>query len=97
MVRFSLAVVLFAACSAFAQDASRGKLLYETHCIRCHREGLHDRQNSKVASYADLRFQVQRWSRETGASLSRDDQEDLIGFLDASHYRLDERPPTGKP
>lgn len=81
---------------AAAQDVSRGQLLYETHCIVCHREGLHDRKNSKVATYADLRYQVERWTKETGRPFSAAEREDLIEFLDATHYRLDLRPRPDK-
>jgi mono/diheme cytochrome c family protein len=80
-----------------AQDVQRGAALYESHCVRCHREGLHDRQKSKVATYADLRLQVERWTQATGANLTRADREDLIEFLDASHYQLGRRPPAAKP
>jgi len=74
--------------AAHAQDVSRGRLLYENHCIVCHREGLLDRKNSKVATYADLRYQVERWTRETGRRFTSEEREDLIEFLDATHYRL---------
>ena len=75
--------------TALSQDVSHGRLLYETHCIACHREGLHDRKNSKVATYADLRWQVERWTRETGRRFTHEEREDLVEFLDATHYRLD--------
>jgi len=81
---------------AEAQDISRGQLLYETHCVVCHREGLHDRQNSKVATYTDLRRQVERWTKETKRSFSAAEREDLIEFLDATHYRLDLNPRPDK-
>jgi mono/diheme cytochrome c family protein len=92
-MKAGLAFVLLAcmAAGASAQDVSRGALLYETHCIACHREGLHDRRNSKVATYADLRFQVERWTAQTGRAFTASEREDLIEFLDASHYRLDRR------
>ena len=79
--------------AALAQDVSRGTLLYETHCASCHREGLHDRRNSVVKNYADLRFQVERWTKQTGRTFTPAEVEDLIEFLDASHYRLGQRPP----
>jgi mono/diheme cytochrome c family protein len=81
---------------AGAQDVGRGALLYETHCVSCHREGLHDRKNSKVASYADLRFQVERWTKESGRRFTPAEREDLIEFLDATHYRLDVERKPGK-
>ena len=80
--------LLLIGSSAAAQDVSRGQLLYETHCIRCHREGLHERKNSKVATYGDLRYQVERWTKEAGRTFTPAEREDLIEFLDATHYRL---------
>ena len=74
--------------SAAAQDVSHGQLLYENHCIVCHRESLHERQNSKVASYADLRYQVERWTNEAARKFTPSEREDLIEFLDATYYRL---------
>lgn len=91
--RFALALTACIAGAAGAQDVSRGALLYDTHCIACHREGLHDRNNSKVATYADLRLQVERWTAQTGRPFTDADREDLIEYLDAAHYRLDRRAP----
>ena len=93
--RLLLALVLIGSGAA-AQDVSRGQLLYETHCVVCHREGLHERQNSKVASYSDLRYQVERWTKETRRRFTPDEREDLIEFLDATHYRLYLRPRPDK-
>ena len=92
---------MLAAClagaPAAAQDVSHGALLYDTHCVRCHREGLHERKSSKVKTYAGLRVEVERWARETGRRFTRDDIEDLIDFLDRSHYRLDTPRPPARP
>ncbi len=93
-MKSALLMCLFPLAAA-AQDVSRGALLYETHCASCHREGLHDRRNSLVKSYADLHFQVERWTKQTGRTFARGELEDLIEFLDASHYRLDRRPASG--
>jgi mono/diheme cytochrome c family protein len=86
--RWVLAALVLVCASAAAQDVSRGQLLYETHCIVCHREGLHERKDSKVATYADLRYQVERWTKETRRAFTASEREDLIEFLDATHYRL---------
>ena len=90
---WTLGVLVCVATAAGAQDVTRGAALYDTHCIVCHHEGLHDRKNSKVETYADLRSQVERWTKQTGRRFTADEREDLIEFLDASHYRLDRRPP----
>ena len=84
-----LACMLFLAAPASGQDVSQGALLYETHCLTCHREGLHDRKTSMVKSYADLRVQVETWTRQTGRRFTAAEIEELIDFLDRSHYRLD--------
>ena len=90
-------LTLFPFClSAAAQDIARGRLLYETHCTVCHREGLHNRKDSKVATYVDLRYQVERWARQTGRTFTPEEQADLIEFLDATHYRLDVQPRPDK-
>jgi mono/diheme cytochrome c family protein len=94
--RFAAALALVAG-TASGQDVSQGALLYETHCVMCHREGLHDRKASKVKTYADLRVEVERWTRQTGRAFTRDEVEDLIDFLDRSHYRLDLRKPSARP
>jgi mono/diheme cytochrome c family protein len=88
-MRMICAALLAVSSSALAQDVSRGALLYEAHCAACHREGLHERASSKVRTYADLRAQVERWTKETGRRFTRGEVDELIDFLDASHYRLD--------
>jgi mono/diheme cytochrome c family protein len=88
------AVALCLTAGATGQDVSRGALLYETHCGSCHREGLHDRSKSKVHTYADLRAEVERWAAQTGRRFTRIEIDELVDFLDASHYRLDLRGET---
>jgi mono/diheme cytochrome c family protein len=80
---------MLAAAGARGQDVERGRLLYETHCGNCHGERLHDREKSLVRSYADLRTEVTKRAAMTGRRFSRDELEDIIEFLDRSHYRLD--------
>ena len=95
-LRWLLAAWCLASVSAAAQDVSRGRLLYETHCIVCHREGLHGRMNSRVATYEDLRYEVERWTKQSGRSFTPAERADLIEFLDATHYRLDLNPRPDK-
>ena len=91
---YGLAALGFVAVAALAQDVQHGAMLYDTYCLACHREGLHDRRNSAVSSYADLRFQVERWTQQTGRRFTSAEREDLIEFLDATHYRLAGKPQT---
>ena len=75
---------------AVAQDADRGKLLYETHCGDCHYERVHerDRGRSSVATLADLRDEVARRAAQTGRPFTLEDLEDIAAYLNRSHYRL---------
>jgi mono/diheme cytochrome c family protein len=70
-------------------DAQRGKALYETHCGSCHYEKLHKRQATRIASLASLSLEVARWSRETGRAFTPAELDDIVEYLNRSHYRLD--------
>lgn len=86
-----LCVVLAIVClPAAAQDAGRGKLLYETHCGGCHYERVHkrDRDKSLVQSMSDLRDQVARRAALTGRPFSLEDLADITEYLNRTHYRL---------
>lgn len=71
-----------------AQDAGRGKLLYETHCGACHYERVHQRTRSEVRDLADLRDQVSKWAAQTRHRFTLDEKEALVEYLNRSHYRL---------
>ena len=75
---------------ALAQDSARGRALYETHCLTCHYERIHKREPSRslVQSMADLRAEVAFRTRFTDQSLTPEDLEDIVQYLNRSHYRL---------
>jgi mono/diheme cytochrome c family protein len=79
-----------AALPAAAQDAARGKLLYETHCGTCHYERVHQRarERSRVQTLADLRDEVARRAALSGQAFTLEDLADIAEYLDESHYRL---------
>ena len=89
MKRLCLALA-FASLPAAAQDAGRGKLVYETQCGGCHYERLHERERSKsrVRSLADLRDQVVLRAGQTGRPFTLEDLEDVAEYLNRSYYRL---------
>lgn len=74
---------------ALAQEIQRGRLLYETQCATCHTERLHDREKSKIRSIVELRAEVTRWSRETRQRFTPEDIEEVVRFLNQTHYRLE--------
>ena len=84
----SLCALLLAG-AAQAQDVERGRLLYETHCATCHTERLHTRENSIIRSYGALRAEVGKRAAMTNRRFSPEELEEIIEFLDRSHYRLD--------
>ena len=83
------AALVLASTPALAQQTQRGRELYETQCATCHTERLHEREKSKIRSYGDLRAEVIRWSRETRQRFTPEDIEDVVRFLDRTHYRLE--------
>jgi len=83
-----LAAILVIAGPAAAQDTERGKLLYEAHCGGCHYERLHDRQRSKITNLRELRDEVASWVPQTRRVLTPDEREDIVQYLNVSHYRI---------
>jgi cytochrome c5 len=74
--------------ASHAQDAERGKLLYETHCGLCHYERVHDRLRTKILDLADLRDEVARWAPQTKREFTLDELQDIVQYLNESHYRI---------
>ena len=82
-----IGLCLFAG-SAWSQDVERGRLLYETYCGGCHYERVHQRANSAIRDLSGLRDMVARWSRQTKRSYELDELDDIVHYLNASHYRF---------
>jgi mono/diheme cytochrome c family protein len=89
MTRIAI-LLAFVCLPAAAQDAARGKLLYENHCGSCHYERVHDRApgKSSVHSLAELRAEVARRAAQSGQAFAAQDLEDVAVYLNRSHYRL---------
>ena len=93
--KFTFTTVLVAGLAAtgilaIAQDAGRGRQLYETHCLSCHYERIHKRDPSRslVRSLTGLRVEVARRSEQVPARLSPEDVDDIADYLNRSHYRF---------
>jgi len=86
-VVFALAV---AAAGAQAQDARRGRQVYETQCLSCHYERVHERapERSSVHSLEELRKEVALRAGLTGRPFTQEDLDDITAYLDQSHYRF---------
>lgn len=85
-----LALFALLALPSRAQDAQRGKELYDTHCLACHYERIHKRDPSRslVKSLAQLRLEVAQRAAVTGQRFTLEDLEDIAEYLNRSHYRL---------
>jgi len=88
--RASVLALAFAVAPAAAQDADRGRLLYETHCGGCHYERVHQRprEHSSVKSLADLRDQVYLRAGQTKRPYTLQDLEDLVAYLNRDFYKF---------
>lgn len=83
-------LALLAALPAMAQDPARGRLLYETHCLSCHYERIHQRDaaHSRIVTRAGLLAEVTERAALTQRPFTREDLEDIAAYLDRSHYKL---------
>lgn len=79
------------ALPAAAQDAQRGKELYELHCLTCHYERIHKRDpaRSLVRTIPQLRLEVAQRAASTGQRFTLADLDDIADYLNRSHYRLE--------
>ena len=87
----ALLLLALALPAAQAQDAQRGRALYETHCLSCHYERIHSRDASRsaVRSLTQLRVEVARWAGQTKQRFTVEDLDDVAEYLNRSHYRLE--------
>jgi len=67
---------------------TRGRLLYETHCIACHNSQMHWRDARVVRDWAGLVVQVRIWQERAKLQWSEDDIREVARHLNAAIYRL---------
>ena len=98
-MRLLSAVLALVPLAAFGQDAASGRVLYETHCGGCHYERVHQRMRSDLRDLADLRDTVARWAKQTKRTYTLDELENIVQYLNESHYRFalaPDIPPRGR-
>lgn len=82
-----LMAVLAAACSGTgAQTATRGELLYTTHCIACHTAKMHWRDKRQATDWESLKAQVRRWQATAGLRWSEGDIAEVARHLNDTIY-----------
>jgi len=88
-----LATLPLQAQTSAAQTASRGELLYATHCIACHTTQVHWRDRRLVIDYPTLVAQVVRWQGNSGLAWTNEEVREVARYLDATYYHLPDAPP----
>ncbi len=76
-----------------ADMVSRGQLLYENHCTRCHASTLHVRQARRAESLKVLQGWVIRWSGEEKLNWSGEEIAEVVDYLNRRYYKFP--PPSG--
>jgi mono/diheme cytochrome c family protein len=89
-MRYAIVLLGMLAAPAWAQDAERGKLLYETHCVACHYERIHKRDPSRslVRTLPQLRLEVAQRAANTGRRFPLADLDDIAEYLNRTHYKV---------
>jgi hypothetical protein len=66
--------------------ASRGELLYATHCISCHNVDIHWRDKRLVTDRISLQREVYRWQETSSLDWSEDDVAEVARYLNVLYY-----------
>jgi mono/diheme cytochrome c family protein len=85
------AAALTLAASARAQAGgpwpARGELLYNTHCIACHNERMHWREQKLAYDWETLKAQVVRWQHAAKLDWSQAEVVEVARYLNETIYR----------
>jgi hypothetical protein len=68
------------------RGASRGALLYTTHCIACHNTQMHWRDARVVKDWPGLKAEVRRWQAGARLAWSDEDIAEVTRHLNALYY-----------
>lgn len=88
MLLLLLALPMPALAQAPAAAASRGALLYDTHCVACHDKQVHWRDGKLATDWTSLEFQVRRWSANIGLRWPDATVDEVVRYLNTTIYRF---------
>ncbi len=77
-----------AASAQTPPTASRGELLYSTHCGGCHSQEVHWRDRKIARDWTSLRAQVRRWQANAGLGWSEQEIVDVTRYLNGQYYHF---------
>ena len=69
-----------------APAATRGELLYSTHCVTCHTTQMHWRNDRQAFDWDSLKFQVRRWQGNAGLAWNEADIAEVSRYLNETIY-----------
>lgn len=78
------------------ERVDRGEMLYSNHCIACHTEQVHWREQGLAKDWGSLNYQVQRWASNTGLKWEAADIQAVAEYLNRKYYGFpsDQKPTT---
>lgn len=87
---FTLLAMFAAPAIGSAQDAARGRELYEAYCFDCHYPRVHEmpRGRSEVQNLQHLRELVSSRATLTKHRFTEQEKADVVEYLNRSYYRL---------
>ena len=86
-----IAALACASAQAHAQTppaATRGQLLYTTHCISCHTTQMHWRNERQANDWESLKAQVRRWQGFAGLQWGDADIAEVARHLNDTIYHF---------
>jgi cytochrome c5 len=83
-----LATALAAGPAAAQAEPTRGQLLYSNHCIACHDQRLHWRDQRRARDWDSLRAWVRHWQGAQQLQWSDGDVDEVARHLNDTIYRF---------
>ncbi|MEO8508380.1 MAG: cytochrome C [Betaproteobacteria bacterium] len=68
--------------------ASRGALLYDTHCVACHDKQVHWRDSRLATDWTSLKVEVRRWAANIGLRWPDATVDEVVRYLNSTIYRF---------
>lgn len=84
---FVLAALAAAPLHAQPGEPSRGRLLYQTHCVACHDSQMHWRDRRVARDWPGLVAQVRAWQERANLGWSETDVVEVARHLNDTIYR----------
>ncbi|QSA97993.1 hypothetical protein [Methylococcus sp. EFPC2] len=88
--RLALFLPLILCTEAMAQDAERGRRLFENQCLVCHQDIAKPGQKHAVTNLQDLRQRIQGWAFHMGEDWGKSEVDDVLLYLNSAIYRFQE-------